>query len=141
MLLKNLTIFCVIYLAVATNPVTAEIKFGSWELAVQSQMSGMPITTPRQKTTECFTQDSLIPQTALVEGDCTYTDIQQNRNIVTWKIACKTEDVTMRGGGRIKFRGTKLRGKAYLKPDRGANRNIMMHYSYNGRYQGECEDN
>ena len=78
---------------------------GNWEVKVEMQMPGMPMTLPPQTLIQCITpEEAKDPQRLLPprgqgrgQSDCKVSDHKVDGNKVTWSMSCPSEGMSGTG--------------------------------------------
>jgi len=111
---------------------------GDWEIKVEMQMPGMPMSMPAQTVRQCITpQDAADPQKSVPPSgrggpnDCKVSDQKTEGNKVTWSMACPSQGMT--GTGEIVYAENSYTGT--MKMTAGG-RDMTMKYT--GKRLGDC---
>ncbi|MBI5887242.1 MAG: DUF3617 family protein [Deltaproteobacteria bacterium] len=122
-----------------------DMKEGLWEIAVTTEMSGMPAGMPfggqEIKQTHCYTQKELKDsKNTLPKSDekCEIVDYKSSGKKASWAVQCKGENA-MNGSGEILYKGDSYEStvKMTSKNSRGRSMQIIQHIK--GRRLGNCK--
>jgi len=83
---------------------------GKWEITTETEMPGMPMTSPPVTQTQCMDQGDLVPQSGGAGQECQISDIQVSGDTVSWKIVCSGQGGQMEGTGQITYSGDHMEG-------------------------------
>lgn len=112
---------------------------GNWEVKVEMQMPGMPMSMPAQTITQCITpQEAANPQSAVPpsgrgrgQTDCKVSDFKTEGNTVTWAVSCPGDGVT--GTGEFLYTENAYTGTMKMNA-----RGQDMSMKYTGKRLGDC---
>jgi hypothetical protein len=111
------------------------MKAGKWQITVTTKIAGMDDAVPPTTVTECVTaEDAANPQppAAGPGSDCKISDYKIAGNVITWSIACPTENMT--GTGRMTFSGDTYTGETSMKVG-----DASVTQTLSGKYLGACD--
>ena len=121
------------------------MKEGLWEIAVTTEMPGMPAGMPFRgqeiKQTHCYTQKELkeskntLPKS---DGKCKIVDYKLSGKKASWAIQCSGENA-MNGSGEMLYKGDSYEStvKMNIKSSRGRSMQTIQHIK--GRRLGNCK--
>lgn len=122
-----------------------DMKEGLWEIAVTTEMQGMPAGMPfggqEIKQTYCYTQKELKDSKNAVpkSGEkCEIVDYKSSGKKATWAVKCSGENA-MNGSGEISYKGDSYEStvKMSIKSSRGRSMQTIQHIK--GRRLGDCK--
>ena len=116
---------------------TPNRRDGDWEVKVEMQMPGMPMSLPAQTIRQCVTpQDAADPQKAAPPNprgrgpnDCKVSDYKIDGNKVTWSMTCSQ----MTGAGEFVYAADAYTGTMKMNMQ---GQEMVMKYA--GKRLGDC---
>lgn len=114
---------------------------GEWEVKMEMNMPGMPMTLPPTTTKQCITPgDASDPKRALPpqgrggnQSNCTVSDYKVEGNVVSWSMACAGAQ-PMSGKGQFTYEQNAYTGTMTMDMQgRGT-----MTMKYTGKRLGDC---
>ena len=109
---------------------------GKWRITSETEMAGMPVKTPPVVTTQCLTQDNLIPKDQKAGQECQVIDVKVTGNKVSWAISCKGQGGAMEGKGSVTYQGDEMNGLSTMEmKEIGMKMTIKM----KGKRIGDCD--
>ena len=121
--------------ASASAGAAPDIKEGLWEITTKTKMTGLPISMPEVKDTQCLTKKDIIPEAAQSSKDCTMTSQKVSGDTVSWEMECKTSEGTTKGSGTITYKGDNFEGTMKMSVPGGMNMTSTM----TGKRLGPCK--
>jgi Protein of unknown function (DUF3617) len=111
---------------------------GNWEVKIEMEMPGMPMSLPAQTVMQCITpQEANDPQRATPPSgrgrgsDCKVSDYKAQGNKVTWAVSCPNDGMT--GTGEFVYTENAYTGVMKMNAQgRG------MNMKYTGKRLGDC---
>lgn len=115
-----------------------DIQEGLWEITTMIKLPGMPMQMPPVKSTQCISQDDLIPQTQQPDQpdqQCDISNMTTTGNTVTYDMVCSSQGNTMKANSSITYEKNKMQGNmtATMEPS-----NMTMTYTLTGKRIGDC---
>lgn len=138
-------IFAVMVSSMTVHAAGIDMKEGLWEIAVTTEMPGMPagmsIGGREIKQTYCYTQKELADAKNAVpkSGEkCKIVDYKLSGKKATWAVQCSGENA-MEGSGEISYKGDSYEStvKMNIKSSRGRSMQTIQHIK--GRRLGKCK--
>ena len=110
-------IFAIIVLLVGASISFAgsdvNFKSGKWEITTKMEMEG-GMTMPSHKSTQCLTNDDIVPQNTQPGQECVVTKTRKSGNTVTWNMECRGAQGEMKGTGTISYKGDTFDGEMVM---------------------------
>lgn len=115
-----------------------DIQEGLWEITTIVEMPGMPMQMPPIKTTQCISQEDMIPQTHQPDQpdqQCETANMTTNGNTVSYDMVCSSQGNTMKAHSSITYTKNQMHGSmnATMEPS-----NMTMTYTLTGKRIGDC---
>ncbi len=115
-----------------------DMQEGLWEITTVIKMPGMPMQMPPIKTTQCISQEDLIPQTQQPDQPdqrCEIANMSTTGNTVTYDMICSSQGNTMKAHSSITYEKDRMQGSmtATMEPS-----NMSMTYTLSGKRVGDC---
>lgn len=115
-----------------------DMQEGLWEITTVIKMPGMPMQMPPMKTTQCISQEDLIPQTQQPDQpdqQCEITNMTTTGNTVAYDMTCSSQGNTMKAHSSITYAKDRMQGSmtAAMEPS-----NMSMTYTLSGKRIGDC---
>ena len=139
---KPILIIAVLSLLLLASPAFSapDIKEGSWEVTLTTEMPGMPVSLPPTTYTTCLTQDDIVPNDPQQSKDCQIMDVQENGGTVTWKLKCTQEGSTIESTGKMVYAGDTFTGEVNSTMDIPGQGKMEMKAKMSGKYVGPCSE-
>jgi len=118
-----------------------DMKEGMWEITVSSKMEmpGMSMDMPPAKHTQCLTKSDFVPQKNEPGQECEKMSVNVSGNTVSWSIKCKSKEGTMKGTGKITYKGNTYEGIMNMTfPNQGGGEGKMTS-NLSGKWIGTCK--
>jgi hypothetical protein len=118
-----------------------DMKEGLWEVTVTSKMEmpGMTMPMPPAKYKQCLTKSDFVPQKAEPGQECEKMLVNVNGNTVSWSIKCNSKEGTMKGTGKITYKGNTYEGVMNMTfPNQGGGEGKMSS-SMSGKWIDKCK--
>lgn len=122
--------------AAAQDPV----REGLWEISIQSQVGGQPISSTPQVVRQCIdqqsAQDLMTKLTGAADG-CQISDLHREGSLTRWSLKC-TGPVEASGKGEVTTNGNGFDGILDLMVGMGG-QSVPMQQTYSARWMGACK--
>ena len=133
-----LVLLCLGSTACQAEKPKVDMQEGLWEITTVMKMPGMPIQIPPTKTTQCISQEDLIPQTQQPDQpdqQCEITNMSTSGNTITYDMICAAQGNTMKAQSSITYSKDQMQGNmtATMEPS-----NMTMTYTLSGKRIGDC---
>ncbi len=115
------------------------VKPGLWEVTVNTQMPGMPVTIPPMKHRYCVRKEDLVPKTQQRGKECKVLDKKVTGNTVTWRVECKGTGMNSDGSGSISYAGDTYHGQMKMNMQDVASGPMQITQTLAGRRVGKCK--
>lgn len=115
----------------------SDVKFksGKWEITTKMEMGG-GMSMPSHISTQCLTNDDIVPQNTQPGQECVVTNTKKAGNTVTWNMECSGAQGEMKGTGTISYKGDTFDGEMVMSIPM-ANMKIISKMS--GSRIGDCD--
>lgn len=110
------------------------MKEGRWEMAIETEIEGMPMKMPPMTYRQCVSKDTPVPQNEKQNQQCRVTDMKTAGDTVSWAVKCDTPGGAMTGTGKVTYRKDKMSGQMAMQTQ-----GMKMIYHMNGHYIGPCD--
>lgn len=115
-----------------------DMQEGLWEITTVITMPGMPMQMPPIKTTQCISQEDMIPQTQQPDQpdqQCEIANMITTGNTVSYDMICSSQGNTMKAHSSITYAKDQMQGSmtATMEPS-----NMTMTYTLTGKRIGDC---
>lgn len=115
-----------------------DIQEGLWEITTIIEMPGMPIQMAPMKTTQCISQEDLIPQTQQPDQpdqQCDIANMTTSGNTITYDMTCSSQGNTMTAHSSLTYAQDQMQGTmtATMEPS-----HMSMTYTLSGKRIGDC---
>ena len=108
-----MTIVSLIILLSGTALAEPNLIPGKWEVTTTTEMVGVPGMAgmvPPVTHTQCLTKGELVPQSEQGAKECKISDIKEDGDTVSWKMACSGRNGEMEGSGTVTYKGETMAG-------------------------------
>lgn len=124
---------CVVFLF-SMNSFALDFNPGEYQITTKVKMPGIPAQT----TTECVSEQDLIPKSESLGQDCEVHNMEQNGNVITWEMECNQEGQKITSQGEMIYSGDSFEGTITVKmgPQAG---NMVMTTEISGKRTGSCK--
>jgi hypothetical protein len=122
--------------AAAQDPV----REGMWEISIQGQVGGQPISSTPLVVRQCIDQQSaqdLMAKLAGGAGGCQITDFSREGNRTRWSLNC-TGQVEVSGTGEVTLNSNAFNGSLDLMVGMGG-QSLPMQQTFDARWVGACK--
>ena len=122
--------------AAAQDPV----REGLWEISIQGQVGGQPISSTPLVVRQCIDQQSaqdLMAKLAGGAGGCQISDLHQEGSRTRWSLAC-TGQVEVSGTGEVTMNSNGFNGTLDLMVGMGG-QSVPMLQTFDARWVGACK--
>jgi Protein of unknown function (DUF3617) len=122
--------------AAAQDPV----REGLWEISIQGQVGGQPMSSTPLVVRQCIDQQSvqdLMTKLAGTTGGCQISDLSQEGNHARWNLAC-TGQVEVSGTGEVTMNSNGFNGTLDLMVGMG-DQSVPMLQTFDARWVGPCK--
>jgi hypothetical protein len=129
-----------LFLCPIVAPAQEPVREGLWEISVQGQVGGQPLSSTPLVVRQCISQQSaqdLMTQLTGTAGGCRVTDLRQEGNHARWNLACSGQ-VEVSGTGEVTMRNDSFDGTLDLTVGTGA-QSVPMSQTFNARWVGACK--
>lgn len=125
---------CVVFLF-SMNSFALDFNPGEYQITTKVKMPGIPA----QITTECVSEQDLIPKSDSSGQDCEIHNMEQKGNVITWEMECNQEGQKMTSQGEMIYSGDSFKGTITVKmgPQAG---NMVMTTEISGKRTGNCKN-
>lgn len=125
---------CVVFLF-SMNSFALDFNPGEYQITTKVKMPGIPA----QITTECVSEQDLIPKSDSSGQDCEIHNMEQKGNVITWEMECNQEGQKMTSQGEMIYSGDSFKGTITVKmgPQAG---NMVMTTEITGKRTGSCKN-
>ena len=125
---------CVVFLF-SMNSFALDFNPGEYQITTKVKMPGIPA----QITTECVSEQDLIPKSDSSGQDCEIHNMEQKGNVITWEMECNQEGQKMTSQGEMIYSGDSFKGTITVKmgPQAG---NMVMTTEISGKRTGSCKN-
>lgn len=115
-----------------------DMQEGLWEITTIVKMPGMPMQMPPIKTTQCISQEDMIPQMQQPDQpdqQCEISNMTTSGNTLTYDMVCASQGNTMKAHSSITYAKDQMQGSmtATMEPS-----NMTMSYTLSGKRIGDC---
>jgi hypothetical protein len=138
MLWKIRLIAVVMVLLAAPAWAFAEIKEGLWEITSQTQIEGMPMSTPPVTFRQCLNKKEAVPQNRDKGTECKIISQKISGDTITYTSECKNAQGNMRATGKITYSGNTMEGKTATAFSAKGQAPMQMTTVMKGKYLGPC---
>jgi len=133
-----ISLLCLCSVACKAEKPKVDLQDGLWEITTIMKMPGMPMQMPPIKTTQCLSQDDLVPQTQQPDQpdqQCQISNMTIDRNTVSYDLICAGQGNTMKAHSSITYSQDRMEGNmtATMEPS-----NMTMSYTLSGKRIGDC---
>ncbi|HTS55419.1 MAG TPA: DUF3617 family protein [Burkholderiales bacterium] len=116
-----------------------DIREGLWEVSLEAEAGGQPMTTAPMVMRQCITNQSI--QTLMAQmggaGACQISDFQQSGNRARWNLTCAGEP-QVSGTGETEIGGDQFVGRMDLVVTMGG-QSLPMAQKFHAQRVGECQ--
>ena len=91
---------------------------------------------PSYKSTQCMTNDNIVPQNTQPGQECAVTKTKKTGNTITWNMECSGTQGDMKGVGTITYKGDTFDGEMVISVPMA---NMKMTSKMTGRRIGNCD--
>lgn len=134
-------LFPLLLCAVLPVPATAapDIREGLWEVSVQADLGGQPMTDTPMVVRQCISQQSVQELMAKMggAGACQISDMQQSGSHARWKLSCSGQ-LDVSGTGETDIGTDEFIGRMNLVVGM-AGQSVPMVQSFKARRVGDCQ--
>lgn len=114
-----------------------DINEGLWEMTVEVEIEGMPMTMAPITNTQCINKDTLVPKSDQFGQNCEITNQNTEGNTLTYDIECSGPGGSIKGHGEVTYTGDTMTGTMETKmPNQG---DMKMITKMSGKRIGPCE--
>jgi hypothetical protein len=116
-----------------------DIREGLWEVSVQAEAGGQPLTAAPMVVRQCINNQSVQDLMAQMggAGACQMSDFQQTGNHARWNIACSGA-MEVSGTGETEITGDQFTGRMNLVVTMSG-QSLPMVQSFQAKRVGECQ--
>ena len=138
MLKKTFTISILCLSLIALPAWGLDLKAGKYEITSIVEMPGMPGGMPPQTVTQCMTKQDPVPNTSADAQGCKITNMKTKGNTVTYEMECTQQGMTMKGSGKMIYKGDTFEGtnKMSMGPAAGG---MTVTTKITGKRIGSCK--
>jgi hypothetical protein len=122
--------------AAAQDPV----REGLWEISIQGQVGGQPISSTPLIVRQCIDRQSaqdLMAKLTGAAGGCQISDLRQEDSRTRWSLAC-TGQVEVSGTGEVKMNSNGFNGTLDLMVGMGG-QSVPMQQTFDAHWVGACK--
>lgn len=129
------------FLAAFTVTLSADpnIKEGKWEMTTKSEMTGMPMGIPVQKTVQCISKNDALPKGQEKDGQCTTKEMKTSGDTISYVIVCKTGNGMAERKGQVTYSGNTLKDVSTTTIKQPGEGMMVMKSTTTGRWIGPCK--
>jgi hypothetical protein len=136
--LSLLVLLCLCSAACQAENPKVDMQEGLWEITTVMKMPGIPMQIPPTKTTQCISQEDLIPQTQQPDQpdqQCEIANMNTTGNTITYDMVCAGQGNIMKAHSSITYNKNQMQGSmmATMEPS-----NMSMTYTLTGKRIGDC---
>jgi hypothetical protein len=136
--LSLLILLCLCSAACQAEKPKIDMQEGLWEITTVMKMPGMPMQIPPTKTTQCISQEDLVPQTQQPDQpdqQCEIANMTTTGNTITYDMVCAAQGNTMKAHSTITYSKDQMQGSmtATMEPS-----NMSVSYTLTGKRIGDC---
>lgn len=116
------------------------VREGLWEISIQGQIGGQPISNTPLVVRQCIDQQSaqdLMAKLAGGAGGCQISDFSREGNHTRWSLAC-TGQVDVSGTGEVTMNSNGFNGTLDLNVGMGG-QTVPMLQTFEARWVGVCK--
>ena len=127
---------CIPTTALALDPV----REGLWEISVQAEIGGQPISSTPLVVRQCITSQTaqeLMGQLSGSAGGCQVTDLRDEGSRARWNLSCSGQ-VNVSGSGEVMVANNAFTGTMSLLVQMNG-QTVPMLQSFNARRVGDCK--
>jgi hypothetical protein len=116
-----------------------DIREGMWEVSVQAEVGGQPLTATPMVVRQCISKQSVQDLMAQMggAGACQISDFQQTGNHAHWNIACSGA-MEVSGTGETDIAGDQFTGRMNLVVTMSG-QSLPMVQNFQAKRVGECQ--
>ena len=111
-----------------------DMKEGKWEITVQMEMPGMPMSMPAMTSVQCLTGENKTPKVSAASGNCRVVRTEMKGKTYMWDVECDTGEGKNISHGEITYMGDTFSG--FFKVQQGG---ITVTNRMKGRRIGPCD--
>ena len=132
----------IVALLLCATPAAAQdsIREGLWEISIQGQVGGQPMSSTPLVVRQCITQQSaqdLMAQLAGGAGGCQVSNFSRDGARARWAMSC-TGQVEVSGTGEVTMTSNGFNGSLDLNVGMGG-QSIPMQQSFEAHWVGDCK--
>jgi len=118
---------------------TADIREGLWELSVEAQLDGQPMSSAPMVLRQCVHDQSVQDLMAQIGGGgaCQISHFEQTEDRVRWNLAC-TGAMELSGTGEAELGSDQFSGRMNLVVSVGG-QDVPMVQAFRAQRVGECQ--
>ena len=116
------------------------VREGLWEISIQGQFGGQPISSAPLVVRECIDQQSaqdLMAKLTGTAGGCQISDLRKEGSLTRWSLAC-TGQVEVSGRGEVTMNSNGFNGTLDLMVDMSG-QSVPMLQTFDARWVGACK--
>ena len=137
-MLRNIIVACIVLLigsSISFAGSDVNFKSGKWEITTKMKMEG-GMDMPSHKSTQCMTNDDIVPQNTQPGQECVVTKTKKTGNTITWSMECSGAQGNMKGIGTITYKGDTFDGEMVMSMPMA---NMKLTSKMTGRRIGKCD--
>ena len=129
--------FLILFVGTSISFAGSDVNFksGKWEITTKVEMTG-GMDMPSHKSTQCLTNDEIVPQNTQPGQECVVTKTKISGNTVTWNMECSGAQGEMKGNGTISYKGDTFEGEMVMDIPMA---NMKITNKMSGRRIGNCD--
>lgn len=135
-------LICTFALALALPLVAEEkspVSAGKWEITIQVEMPGLPVSVPPVKTTQCVTAEEAadpkksVPTGAGMNARCQIKDMKVSGRTISYTIDCPDDKI--KGEAEMTYKPDSFEGTMKMKIE---DQDQEFTTKYSGKRLGDC---
>jgi hypothetical protein len=134
-----LLVFSLSFASAAAIAADTDIREGLWEVSVQAEVGGQPLSATPMVVRQCVSNQSVQDLMGQMggAGACQISDFQRNGNRAQWKLAC-TGTMDVSGTGETEIADDQFSGKLDLVIKTGGE-SMPMAQTFKAHRVGACQ--
>ena len=136
----SIILFTLTLTVAAASFAQGDMREGLWEITVQADLAGQPMSEQPLVVRQCITRQSaqeLMSQLSGSTGSCSVSDYRQDGAHATWNMVC-TGQLSVSGKGEVTARGDSFTGNLELQVAMGA-QSVPMNQKFSAHRIGDCK--
>ena len=139
MQLFSLVLISILSVVVSSGQAMAKVDMdpGMWEITIQMEAVGMPMSMPATTVKQCMTEEDLVPQSNSAESGCEVFNIKTSGNTISYKMKCSAEGNDSVSSGVLTYNGSSMKGT--IKMEVSGRAAMQMTTKLSGKRLGRCK--